>query len=220
VGRAGRVAIAAAGAVVGLLVVAQLVLPGVAERRVRHRLERDGTVQRVEIHAVPAIKLMWHRADRVVVRMGRGRGGPGHLADRLAEARDTDELDARVGELRVLTLRLRDARLTKRGDELRGQATVAGADLRAALPPGFDARPISSGGGSLVFEGTAELLGRRFSGQVVVGARDGRLQLVPNIPFGGFLTLTLFADPRIEVQGVSARPAPGGFTVAARARLR
>ena len=218
--RGGRVAIAALGGVIALAVVAQLVLPTLAEHRLRDRLEHDGSVERVEIHAFPAIELLWHHADRVVVRMGRGQGGTGHLADRLAEAGDTDRLDARVGELRVLTLRLHDARLTKDGDRLRGQATVTDADLTAALPPGFDAHPVASGGGSLVFEGTAELLGRRFSGQAVVGPRDGRLVLTPDIPFGGFLTLTLFADPRLDVQGVGARRVPGGFTLTARARLR
>ena len=218
--RAGRVALAAAGGLLVLLVVAQLALPRIAEHRLRDRLKHDGTVERVEIHAFPAIELLWHHADRVVVRMGRGQGGPGHLADRLAESRNTEELDARVGELRVLTLRLHDARLTKHDDELRGQATVRDADLRAALPPGFDVRPVASGGGALVFEGTAELFGRRFSGQAVVGARDGRLLLVPNIPFGGFLSLTLFSDPRIEVLGVGARRDPSGFTLTARARLR
>jgi hypothetical protein len=219
VGRAGRVAIAAAGGLLALLVAGQLFLPRLAEHRLRDRLVRDGTVQRVEVHAFPAIELLWHHADRVVVRMGRARTGEGHLADRLAETRDTDRLDARVGELRLLTLRLHDTRLTKDGDALRGQSTVDDADLRAALPPGFTARPVASGGGSLVFEGTAELLGRRFSGEAVVGARDGRLLLTPNIPFGGFLTLTLFADPRVEVEGVGARRVPGGFVLTARARL-
>ena len=219
-GRAGRVAVAAAGGLLAVLVAAQLVLPRVAENRLRDRLERDGTVQRVEIHAFPAIELLWHRADRVVVRMGRGRAGTGHLADRLAQARDTDELDARVDELRVLSLRVRDARLTKDGEELRGEATITADDLRAALPPGFAVRPVASGGGSLLFEGTANFLGRSFTGQAEVGAKDGRLVLTPNIPFGGFLTLTLFADPRISVLGIGARDVPGGYTVTAEARLR
>ena len=64
-------------------------------------------------------------------------------------------------------------------------ANVTDADLRAALPAGFDVRPVASGDGKLVFDGTAELFGSRFSGQAVVSVNDGRLKLEPNIPFGG-----------------------------------
>ena len=81
-------------------------------------------------------------------------------------------------------------------------------------------RPVASGGGGLVFEGTVEFLGQRFSGRVVVAARDGRIVLAPDIPFGGFVTLTLFEDPRIEVTDVGARSRPDGFTVTADAVLR
>jgi hypothetical protein len=78
---------------------------------------------------------------------------------------------------------------------------------------------VASGDGALVFEGSAELLGQRFQGRAVVTARDGRLLLVPDLPFGGFLTVTLFADPRIEVLSVGAQQRAGGFTVVAQARL-
>jgi hypothetical protein len=219
-GRAGRVALAAAGGVVALLVVTQLVLPSLAERRLRDRLREDGEVQRVEVSAFPAVKLLWHRADRVEVRMGKARAGPGRLADRLAETADTGELDARVAELTLLVLRVHDVRLRKRDDRLVAEASVSDADLRASLPSGFDVRPVASGGGALVFEGTAALLGQRFSGRVVVAARDGKVLLAPDLPFGGLLSLTLFEDSRIEVTDVGARASAGGFTLTATARVR
>lgn len=219
--RAGRVAVAAAGAVVLLLVASQFLLPTLAERRLRTSLERSGPVDQVDIRAFPALKLLWHRADRVIVRMGTTTIGTGNLADRLAQIRDTDQLDARVGELRVLTLRLHDLRLEKDHDQLLlARASVENADLRAALPPGFDLRPVASGGGVLVFQGTADLFGRRFAGNAVVSAQDGKLRLAPDIPFGGFLSVTLFEDPRMEVLGVAARRAPSGFVLSARMRLR
>ena len=171
--RAARAALAAAGGLILLLVGAQLLLPRIAEHRQRDRLERSGTVEQVDISAFPAVKLLWHKADDVTVRMGRLRTGSGNFAD-----------------------------------------------LRAALPPGFAVRPVASGNGALVFEGTAELLGQRFTGQATVSARDGRLRLEPNIPFGGVLSLTVFADPRVEVLGVGARRRPNGFTLTARVRLR
>ncbi len=218
--RAGRVALAVAGGLILLFVAAQLALPPIAEHRLRDRLERSGTVERVEISAFPAVKLLWHRADDVTVRMGRLKTGSGNFADLLASTGDTDDLDASAKEQRILTLRLQDSRVRKRGDDLTLSSTVDDADLRAALPPGFDVRPVASGDDALVFEGSAEFLGQRFQGQAAVAARNGRLILAPDVPFGGFLTVTLFADPRIEVLSVGARQHAGGFTVVARARLR
>jgi hypothetical protein len=220
VSRAGRVAAVVAGTALALLVAAQLLLPGIAERRLRHRLERTATVDSVSVRAFPAVKLLWHRADDVTVRLDEIGAPQGRFADLLAQTRDAGTVDASAREQRILTLRLRDSRLRKRGDELRLASTVTDGDLRAALPPGLSVRPVASGQGALVFEGGAELLGRRFAGQVVVAAREGRLLLAPRVPFGGLLAVTLFADPRIEVLGVAARRRPGGFTFTARARLR
>lgn len=218
--RAGRVALAAAGGVVLLLVVSQFALPPLAENRLRNRLERSGTVARVEVGAFPALKLLWHRADDVTVRMGRVRTGSGRFADLLAQTVDADEVDASVREQQILTLRLLDSRLRKRGDRVDLGATVTDGALRAALPAGFTARPVASGNGQLVFEGSADLFGQRFNGSVVVAARGGRLILAPNVPFGGLLSLTLFSDPRIEVLDVGAQETPGGFRLSAAARLR
>jgi hypothetical protein len=206
--------------VVALLVVAQLVLPGVGESRLRDRLGRDGKVTHLEVHAFPAVKLLWHRADRVVVRMRGASAGTGRLADLLASTRDAGEVDARADEMKVSLLRLRDARLRKRGDRLEGRATVTTADLNSALPPGFTLRPVAAGGGALVFEGTANVLGATIRARAVVAARDGKLLVAPDVPFGGLAALTVFSDPRVEVQGVGAYSTPDGFTLTANARLR
>ena len=218
--RAGRVALAVAGGLILLFVAAQLALPPIAEHRLRDRLERSGTVERVEISSFPAVKLLWHRADDVTVRMGRLKTGSGNFADLLASTGDTDDLDASAKEQRILTLRLEDSRLRKRGDDMTLSANVTDADLRAALPAGFDVRPVASGDGKLVFDGTAELFGSRFSGQAVVSVNDGSLRLEPNIPFGGVLSLTLFSDPRVEVLDVGVGSRANGFTLTARVRLR
>jgi hypothetical protein len=219
--RPGIVAAAVAAGVLILLGIAQLALPAIAEHRLRDRLARTGTVEHVEVHAFPAIELLWDHADRVVVRMATARPGPGRLADLLAQTADTEELDARTDRLRVLTLQLRDVRLRKRGGELTGAASVTEPAVRAALPPGLAVRPIAAGGGTVVFEGTADILGSRVSARAIVSARDGRLVLAPDVPFGGFLSLTLFSDPRVVVTGVGAHTrAAGGFTFTARARVR
>jgi hypothetical protein len=210
-----------AAAVVVLLGIAQLALPAIAEHRLRDRLARTGKVERVEIHAFPALKLLWDRADDVTVRMRSARPGPGRLADLLAQTADTHDLDARVARLRVLTLQVRDVQLRKRGSRLTGMASVTGAALRAALPPQLDVRPIAVVGGAIVFQGTADVLGRRLSAQAQLYARDGRVVLAPNIPFGGLLSLTVFSDRRVEVERLAAGPGPGGgFTFTATARVR
>jgi hypothetical protein len=205
--------------VVAALVAAQLILPGVSEQRLRDRLGRNGRVTRVEVHSFPAIKLLWSRADRVVVRMSSASAGTGKVADLLASAGDTGELDARVAELKVTLLRLGDVRLRKRGDRLDGRATVTTADLSSSLPPGFTLRPVAAGGGALVFEGTATFLGRTLRARAVAAARDGKLLVAPDVPFGGLVALTVFADPRVTVEDVGAQVAADGFTLTARGRL-
>jgi hypothetical protein len=213
----------AAAIVLAVLVVlaaaAQLLLPGIAEDRVRDRLAHNGRVESVHVSAFPAIKLLWGRADRVTVRMANVRAGVGRLGDLIGRTADDDRVDASTRELDVLTLRLRDARLQKRGDRLVGEATVTDADLRAALPPGFALRPVASADGRLVLRGTATLFGTTISANAVLLAQDGRLKIAPDVPFGGFAALTVFADPHVHVDGVGARAAPGGFTLTARGRL-
>jgi len=39
------------------------------------------------------------------------------------------------------------------------------------------------------------------------------------VPFGGLATIKVFSNPHVEVQSVSAAPAPGGFSVTATGRL-
>src|SRR5205085_2419393 len=109
--------LATAGLVLVLLVVAQLVLPGIAAQRLRDRLSRSGRVLSVEVSAFPAIELLWHRADRVVIRMRRYQSNPGHLGTLLSQAGDVGSLDASASELDSGLLILRDATLHKRGNE-------------------------------------------------------------------------------------------------------
>lgn len=215
-----RLPIAVVGVVAVAAIAQQLALPPLAEQRLRAQLARTGSVERVEVHAVPAVKLLWGRADRTVIRMRESTAGQQRLADLLAQSSATTRLDASVATLHIGPLTMRDALLRKRGDQLTGESSVTDADLRAALPPGFDVRPVAAGAGKLLFQGTATLLGQTVSARAVALARDGQVIVAPDVPFGGLLTLTVFSDPRIAVQDVGARGQPGGFTLTARARLR
>jgi hypothetical protein len=213
-------ALASAGVVLLLLAAAQLVLPGIAAQRLRDRLARSGRVLAVQVDAFPAIELLWHDADRVVVRLAQYRSTSGHLSSLLAQAADVGSLDASVAELDTGLLTLRNARLLKRGDRLIGSAQVTQADLRAAIPFLDSVQPVTSANGQLTLRGTATVLGVTASVDVIVQARDGSLIATPDVPFGGFATLTLFANPRLDVSGLSASPTADGFSVTARGRLR
>ena len=216
-----RWALAAGGVLIVLLAASELLLPGLAERRLRDRLGRYGEVARVEVDAFPALEILASTADRVIVRVDRYGPSPGRLADLLASTEATDELDARASELRSGPLTLRDASLRKEGDRLLGAAVLTETDIRAALPAAIDVRPVASGGGELVLEGTAVVAGRRVSLRARLLARDGRLIVEPEgVPFADLLSRTVFEDERLAVEGVGARRRADGFVLSAQGYLR
>jgi hypothetical protein len=214
------IALGVIGVVLVALVVAQLVLPGIAESRLRDQLSRSGTVLSVKVSAFPAIELLWGQADSVVVRMGRYEAGASQIGSKLGGAANVGTLDVAAQEVRSGLLTVRDARLRKQGDELIGTAVVRQADLRAAVPFLDDVQPVASSGGQLVLRGRASLLGLNATVDAVVAARDGALVVAPNVPFGGIAMITLLNDPHVRVESVSAASVPRGFSVEARARLR
>jgi hypothetical protein len=206
-------ALGIAALIIVLLVVAQLVLPGIAAQRLRDRLARSGQVLSVQVQAFPAIELLWHDADKVVVRLGRYRPRTGNLPSTLDQTGDVGTLDASALEVDYGLLTLHDASLTKRGDRLRGTARVSQADLRSALPILQSVTPVASADGHLTLRGTASLFGVTATVDATVSAQDGKLVVAPDVPFGGFATLTVFSAPHVSVQSVSASPTTGGFVV-------
>jgi len=206
--------------IVVLLGVAQIVLPGIAAQRLRDRLSRSGTVEKVEVDAFPAIELLWHQADRVVIRMGDYRSSPSRLASTLAQAGDTGSLDASANRLQTGLLTLRHATLAKRGQQLSATATVTEADLRASFPVLDSVQPVASSGGQLTLQGTATVLGVTATVDATVQAQNGAVVVTPAVPFGGLATVTVFDSPAIAVQAVGAAPAPAGFALSAQGRLR
>ena len=215
-----RIAVlAAVGFVLLVLVVAQLVLPGIAARRVRDQFSKSGTVLDVKVSAFPAVKLLWHRADSVVVRLATYRAPVSELSNTLTETGDAGSVDASVQVLSVGPLALRDATMRKRGSSLTAAATVTQADLRSAVFFLQGVVPVTSADGSLTLRGTASFLGLTASVSATVAARDGALVVAPDVPFGGIATLTLFNDPHVYVESVSASGVPGGFRVSGQATV-
>ena len=215
-------ALSAVGVVVVLLVAAQLILPSLAERSVADDLERFGPRPDVEVSAFPAVKLLFGKADRVEIDMRLARmPGSAPLAEQLERTADADELDARVRELRVGPLRVRDARLTKDGETLRASANVRESELQAALPSFLEFRGAEQQpGDGLLLDGSVTFLGATINAQARVRATEGAITAAPeNIPFGALATFTVFQDPRVNVTSVGATTRPGGFGLTATGRL-
>src|SRR5581483_3426060 len=186
------VVLATIGLLLVLFVVAQLLLPGIAADTLRDTLSKHGKVLHVEVDAFPAVELLWHQADKVVIRMQSYRSDTGGLGSNLSQTGDVGSLDASAGSVDVGLLALRNASLRKRGDTLTGTATVTQQDLRAAVPFLDSVEPVASGNGQLTLRGTATLLGVTASVDATVAARNGKLVVAPDIPFGGLATVTVF----------------------------
>ncbi|HEV2980103.1 MAG TPA: FHA domain-containing protein [Solirubrobacteraceae bacterium] len=205
--------------------VGQLVLPGVAEERLRSQLSRDGVVRRVQIEAVPAVKLLLHRADSVRVAMDSYRSNPmgphGSIADFLNRTRDTAKLNVSVATLRSKLVTLHNVRLRKSGNELIGQAELTQPDLSAALPSFLNLRPVSASAEGIVVAVTASVLGHRVTIDLDVRASGGRVVVRPQgLPFASLATITVFADPGIDVETLEAELHGERYLLTARARLR
>jgi hypothetical protein len=210
----------AAFVLAALLAGSQIVLPPLAERRIADDLAGAGDVESVSVHAFPALKLLFDKADRVEIRMGDVRLGPSALVAMLSGTREVGELDARAASLRLGPLVVRDASVSKRGGELAGRALLEPGALAAALPPQVGFRPVGSEDGSLLLEATAGLFGLSATVRARLSARDGALVIAPE---GGLLaglaTLTVFRDSRVDVTAIGARETPEGYRLKAGARL-
>jgi hypothetical protein len=220
-----RALLIVAVAVVALLVAAQLVLPGVAERRVRSDLEQDGSQVHVDIAAFPAVKLLWGRADSVKIDVADYASGDDgsdtSLGDLLARTRATGKLDVHVRELADSLLRMQDVRLRKDGDALTAVVRLRRRDIDAALPAHLrltgssDDNGISVAGVTSAFGTEIEAEGR------IEADDDGSLVLSPaDIPLASLASVTLFSDRRVAVDAISARPTADGVAVTARGHLR
>jgi len=211
-----RAALGLIGLAVAALVGGQLALPRVAERRISSDLAESGRVKRVEVEAVPAIKLLFKRADRVEVEMAEVRArNTGRLVQLLRSTRGTDELDASAELITLGPLRLHAAVLRKHDDLLTGEATVSEAELAAALPSQMRLRPVEDSSGELVLEGAIGPI----SARARLTARDGALVVAPEGLLGGLGSLTVFKDGRVKVVAVGSTSGPDGFTVNAAGKL-
>jgi hypothetical protein len=205
--------------VIVVLGVTQLLLPGIAARRIRSQLGRYGQVQSVSVSAFPAVELLWHHADSVTIRLSSFDSDTAALAGRLDQLTDVGTLHADVTRVTVGLLTVRDAHLIKHGSSLVATARVTDADLRGVLPVLRTVTPVASSGGQLILRGTADVLGAAVSVDFSVRVVGGAIVVAPDVPFGGAVTVTAFSDPAVRVTSVSAAAVSGGFTVQATGTL-
>jgi hypothetical protein len=102
---------------------------------------------------------------------------------------------------------LRDVDVRRRGDRVAGEATASEAELAQYAPGGVELRVVDGGPG-ITLKGTTKVLGVNVDVTVHVVAEDGAVVAEPeNLPVG---RTVLFSDPRVHVDGVTARRLPGG----------
>jgi LmeA-like phospholipid-binding len=210
--RVTRIALGLTGAALLLLVLAQLFLPRIAASKISSRVGRYGHVERVHVSAWPAVELLWGDADSVSVRASRLTVSPAQAAHLLWEGRGADRMELTARSARLGPLALTDVRLHKRGRRMSAHAHLSAADVKAALPPGFDVQLLGSRRGQVEVSASGGLFGVGASVDALAGASGGRLVAHPRGLLLQGLQLMLFSDPHVYVEGVAAQAAggPGG----------
>ncbi len=227
-----RIAIGIVVVVALALGIAQLVLPGIAEKVLRDRVAKYGEVESVSLEAVPAVELIWGKVDSARVVARSLRIAPDQVVKLLLQARPVTDLNVTARRLQLSdpgfgagAIDLEDATLVKHGQTIEGSAILATASLQAALPRGVSAEVLPGGREGIRVRASGRLFGFRAYIEALVHASEGRLLLTPTSPLiAGIAKVTLFADPHLEVQSVSASPlgeaGQGRWRVEVRARLR
>jgi hypothetical protein len=215
-----------AAAVVLLLVLAQLVLPSIATERVREEVGRYGSVRTVHVHAVPAIALLWGSADEITVTAGPLRMTPHALVGLEQKLGGVGSARLSAPRLALLSssltageIPLEDAVIEKHGNALTASGTVRASEMQVALPAGLHVDGLYAESGRPEVAVSGEAFGVHVGGRALVRAKGGAVVVeLPGVPFGGLATLTLFSDPRIHVESVTAIPHGEGIFVALHAR--
>jgi hypothetical protein len=218
---ARRLLLSLAGAVLVVLVLAQVLLPRIAASEISSRVARYGSVESVSVSAWPALKLLWGRADSVRVKARSLALEPAQAAKLLWEGRHVAREDISAERVKVGSLQLSDASLHKRGPRLSAVASADEAAVKAALPEGFEVRLLRSQAGQVEVQASGGLFGVGTGVDAVALASEGRLVAHPLGFLVEGLQLTVFSDPHVYVEGVSASgSASGGYRLGMGASLR
>jgi len=115
----GRIAALAGGALVLLLVLAQVFVPGLGESAIEDRLTENGGVAEVSLKATPAVRLLWGSGDALEI----SGSGLGLELDLEEDPRAFEDLD-RFGDAQIVItdsdagpVRIDNFTLTQQGDD-------------------------------------------------------------------------------------------------------
>jgi hypothetical protein len=218
--RAVRIAAIVAAALLVVLVVAQIVLPGIAASRISSRVGRYGHVEHVSVSAFPAIELLWGDADSVEVKASSLALAPGQAVSVLREGSGVSRIDVSARSVRVGKFALTDAVLRKDGIRVSAHAHATRAALGAALGPGIGVRLLGSEGGRVRVAATGSLFGVGTTVTAVAESENGELIVHPEGFLLEGLRLTLFKDPHLRVVGVAATQDSSGYVLGMSGLLR
>jgi hypothetical protein len=218
---------ALAGIVCAAIAAAQVILPRVAEGRIRAHLGDQAAGLNVDVRATPAIKLLTGRVDRVTIEADRLRAGAGNggsappLDEMLSRADNIAKLDVRVERLEAPQgIEARNVVLHKDGDAI---SASGGLDLRAlrnVLPPGLSVKPLPAPDGQILLEGSASPFGASIGARARVLTEGGRVVVrAEGLPFASLVSIPVFESDRLSVDGLSAKPTGNGLVVKVRGHL-
>lgn len=214
-----RFGVGLAGAVVVLLALAQLILPLVAEKLVRDRVSRYGTIKSARISAWPAVELLWGKAQSATIAAGHLTISSAQLAEfskQLWEARGVEESTITADRVTVNLSGLphglvaTDVLAVKRGSQLSGSATISQQALDEASPSDFHVQPVASGEGQVELRASGELFGANLTVDAFIKPVEGRLVVEPRgIPFSALGTVTLLSAAHVNVESVGLETVSG-----------
>jgi hypothetical protein len=231
-------------AVVLLAAVAQLLLPRIAAGVLRDKVARYGEVRSASVRALPALQLLWGSADSAHLSAGSLRISLHQVVALLAESRPVTDVTASARSVELVepgfgmgAVTFTHAVLEKHGDAVEMRALLTKAALQAALPVGVRMEVLPGDGGlgergrgegGVAVRASGRLFGLGASLDALLHVAEGKLLLEPAHPLlAGAGRLTLFADRRLQLLGVSARgegspagAAAGGWLLSVSARLR
>jgi hypothetical protein len=211
--RASHIALGVGVPLALVLVLAQAFLPSLAAKRVSERVRRYGTVKSVSVSALPAIELLWGKADSVNISAGALSVHASEVASLLWEAHTVGDMTF-IADNATLTgisslangLTVSDLRMDKRGSAISASATLTQQQLDEALPSGFRIEPIASGRGEVQVRASGGFFGVQASITVLVKPLEGQLVAEPQgFPLASLATVTLFSDTHLKVESVGVR---------------
>jgi hypothetical protein len=198
--RAARIALGTAATIVVLLVLAQLLLPGLAAQRVRDELARYGVVHSATVSAFPAIELLWGHAQSVRVSAGDLNMETSEANAILAKSRGVEQVEMEAEGMRLGPITLHGVSMRKRGSALYIQGSAGSSDFQGVLPAGVEVQPLGSVPGGVEVRVSGGLFGIEGSVDGLLSVQEGKLVAQPQgVPFAGFVKLTLFSDSAVTL---------------------